>query len=948
MRSIKRDYLLIITILFTISSVSSAINNQPSAGRVIHKGNLYYLANTVVIQLKSSSSNGMMKAQSITAKLNQAFGKFNFQNARTIFGNTPAEVKYGLDRIMIVNYKSGSDPLYVASKIKKLGDIQWAEPKYVRLEAFIPNDSNYIYQYYLGIINAQQAWDLSKGDTSVIIGIVDTGVDWPHPDLYANIWHNPHWQTDTKFPGDSIGWDFGGNGDGNGNPTPDNNPIEDKPAHGTWLAGIASAVTNNKIGIAGIGYKCKIMAVKAAEADQLDPTSGEPYIVYGFEGIKYAADNGAKIINCSWGGGGYSQMEQDVINYALSKGALVVAAAGNDGSLEDFYPASYSGVLSVAATDANDMKSYYSNYGQNVDVAAPGDNIYSTFQPNTYSSASGTSLATPIVSGIAALVCSKFPSYSPLQVAEQIRVNTDDIYSKNSAYQYFLGKGRVDAYRALADTNSESVRAVDAQFSDAPPGGNGNNAFEPGETITLGLKFMNYLRPVKSLTISLQSLNSYSTVNNGTFTVNNIATLDSFSNSTSLFTITLAKSIPLDSKLYYLLNYSDGSYSDFQVLSISANPSYSTQAGNNIALTITSKGSLGFNDYPTNLQGEGFKFQGGPNFLFEGSLMLGTSATKLSDESRDPTQQSQDTAFKMIQPFLVSAGPETGEQIGTTIFNDEGAGANMLGVTVKLSSYSFNQDPDKNFIILRYSITNNSGAAINNLYAGDFFDWDMIEGDGSGDYTAYDTTGNLGYVYHVNGNPNTWIGTALISSTEYGYWAILNNGSFGFTPAEKWKALSSGIGSAQAGPGDICEVTSGGPFNIQAGQTLDVAFALTAGNNLSDLRTGIANARAKYSSIITGINDNNNQTIYTYELSQNYPNPFNPATAISYQLSADSYVTLKAYDILGNLVKTLVNGYNTAGEHSVIFDGSKLSSGIYFYRIEAGNFIQTRKMILMK
>ncbi len=926
--------------------LSFGFKNEPGSKYVIHNGNLYYLAHTVVIQLKSSPSVALLKTPSITAELNKAYGQFNFTSAKTVFNNTPADIKFGLNRIMFVKYNSSQDPLYVAAKLKGLNDIEWAEPKYVRRVTFVPNDPFYSSQYYLGLIEMPQAWDISQGDTSVVIGIVDTGVDWPHPDLYANIWHNPHWRTDTNFPGDSIGWDFGGNGN-NGNPTPDNNPIEDKPAHGTLIAGVSDAVTNNNVGIAGIGIHCKIMAVKTSEGDITDPSTGEPYIVYGFEGIKYAADNGAKVINCSWGGGGYSQMEQDIINYAISKGSLVVAAAGNDGLQEDFYPASYNGVISVAATDANDVKAYFSNYGPSIDVAAPGDNILSTWQPNSYQTASGTSLASPIVSGIAALVSSKYPSYTPLQVGQQIRVNCDDIYAKNSTYQYLLGSGRVNAYNALSNTSSESVRAVDAQFSDAAPGGNNNGAFEPGETLTLSLKFMNYLKPINSLNVSLQSLNSYSTINNGSFTVNNIATLDSFNNSTSLFKITLAKSIPLDSKLLYKLNYADGSYSDFQLLSIHANPSYSTQAENNVALTVTSKGALGFNDYPNNLEGDGFKFQDGPNFLFEGALLLGTSATKLSDESRDSTQANQDTSFKMVQPFLLASGSQANEQIGTTVFNDDNAGTNKLGVTIKLRTYSFNVDPDKNFIILRYDITNNSGAEINNLYVGDFFDWDMIEGDGSGDYTSWDDTSNLAYVYHINGNPNTWIGTALISSSNYGYWAI-NNNTFGYTKSDKWKAISSGIGSTNVGPADIAEITSGGPFNIKAGGTLDVAFAITAGNNLNDLRTGIQNARTKYGNILTDVTNKGKEVVYTYNLFQNYPNPFNPSTKISYQLSKNGYVTLKVYDILGNLVKTIISGYQTKGNHVVNFNGDNLASGVYFYRINAGNFIAARKMLLIK
>ena len=285
-----------------------------------------------------------------------------------MFGTSSAETKIGLDRIMYVKFDDNADPLYVAEKIKKMGNIEWAEPKYVRRLTFIPNDPGFSQQYNLSIINAYKAWDISQGDTNVVIGIVDTGVDWPHPDLYQNIWHNwkdinSNWSDNDGFKYDSIGWDFGGAGDAEGNPTPDNNPIEDNPYHGTLVAGTASAVTNNGVGVAGIGFKCKIMAVKVTQGNETDPTTGLPGILYGFEGIKYAVDNGAKVINCSWGGSGFSNYEQNIIDYAVSKRTLVVAAAGNDGVSEFFYPASYNGVLSVAATDENDNKTSYSNFG---------------------------------------------------------------------------------------------------------------------------------------------------------------------------------------------------------------------------------------------------------------------------------------------------------------------------------------------------------------------------------------------------------------------------------------------------------------------------------------------------------------------------------------------------------------------------------------------------------
>jgi subtilisin family serine protease len=926
---------------------SMGFSNQPGSQAIIHRGNLYYLAHTVVVKLKNQSTGGLSKAQNVTAQLNNKLSKFKFSSAKALFGTGTSAEAAKLNNIMLVKFDAQDDPLSVAKKIKETSsDIEWAEPKYVRKIVSTVNDPSRNSQYYLDLINANGAWSISTGDASVIIAIVDCGVDWSHPDLYANIWHNPN---PSSVNHDTIGWDFGGS-----TGTADNNPIEDYPAHGTLVAGVASAVTNNGVGVAGVGYNCKIMPVKVSEGDNYNVTRDEPYIVYGYEGIKYAADNGAKVINCSWGSAGYSNAEQEVIDYAIAKGALVIAAAGNDGSSEKFYPAGYAGVLSVAATDANDNVTNWSNYGPEVKVAAPGSNIYSTWQPNTYTSGDGTSFSSPMVAGLAALVTSHFPAYAPLQVAEQIRVNCDNIDAKNPAYKYQVGRGRINAYNAINNSNSISVRAVGIEASDSTTGGNSNGIFEPGETISLSVRFVNYLQPVQNLTVSLVSLNPYATVQNASINKSSMGTLET-DNSDSKFSFTLASTLPYDTTLQFILQYSDGSgYSDFQLIDIPVNPSYNTQSGNNVSLTITSKGALGYNDYPGNLLGNGFRFKNGNNFLFEGALMYGTSSTTIEDAARNGTDgNTQDNSFAMVQPFNLQIPGDLTYERGITIFNDNND-TSKLGITTRLDSYTFTSSPDNNYIILKYSFINNSQSSISNFYAGVYFDWDMV--DGSGDSAAYDAQGHLGYVKHAASAFDTLIATALISSTDYGYWAILNDASdghfgvyTGFTSAEKWTALSSGTTvKPSAGTGDISEVTSGGPYSILAGDTLKVAFAVAAGNSLDDLRSAISSARSKYQEILTDVSSEKTATPVSYNLSQNYPNPFNPSTTVKYQIAKQSSVTLKIYDILGREIATLVNEEKPAGSYSVSFNASSFSSGIYFYQIKAGGYTAVKKMILLK
>jgi subtilisin family serine protease len=947
-------FLIATVIIINVFGAAPAGNKY----EVITAGNQKYLANTVVVKLKETPYTNTDGSVQISDDMKNILDRFEYESVFSLFPNKQDDNGFGLNRVVMIKYNSNSDPFFVSSKLKGSPDVEWAEPKFVYEHSYVPNDPSYGSQWNLSKINAALAWDVTKGDTNVIIGIIDTGVDWDHPDLAANIWMNwdevPNNGLDDDnngFIDDIRGWDFGGlHGD------PDNNPMEDRPDHGTHVAGISSAVTDNGTGIASIGFNSKIMAVKTTIDDERGPNG--PYIIFGFVGIIYAADNGAKVINCSWGGGGYSIFGQDAIYYAISKGALVVCAAGNDNSSQPYYPSYYDGVLSVASTTSSDTKSGFSNYGTGVDVSAPGSSIYSTWMNNIYTTLNGTSMSSPLAAGLAALVFAQFPSYTPLQVGEQVRVNSDNIDGINPTYTNLIGFGRINAQTSVSSTNSISVRATDFEFTDDAPGGDGDGIFESGETISLAVNFINYLSSTSNLNITLESKNNFSTVINGSFSAGARGTLEEFNNNSDKFTFTLSNSLPVNSNLSFLLHFKDGSYEDYLWASTIGNPTYATQYGNNLAMTITSKGTYGFNDYPVNIQGDGFSYMEGSNLLFEGALILGTSATQISDAARGSNQSIQNADFSVIQPFVLSVPGTIADIEGSSIINDDNAGGNKLGITAHLNSYTFTSSPNENYIILDYRFINTSGSNINNLFSGLFFDWDFA--DAINDYTEWDPTGKLGFVNRVGGSPDNFVGIGLISSEDFGFWAIKNDGDSGFQiydgfdDSEKWQAISSGLGKLTAGPGDVSHVVSAGPFTIAIGDTQRVAFAVLAGDDQNALREAIANARTKYGEIIvTDVEEDNIVTPTDFALEQNYPNPFNPSTKIKFSIPKTSFTTLKIYDVLGNEVAILVNEEKTAGIYDVEFsaiggDAYTLPSGIYFYRMQAGNYVDTKKMILLK
>ena len=269
-------------------------------------------------------------------------------------------------------------------------------------------------------VKANQAYDSGYHGEGVIVALLDTGVDGEHPDLAANIME---------------GWNF----------VDDNNNITDLDGHGTMVCGVVAAVANNGIGIAGVAPNVTIMPLKV-----ISESGGNLFDVS--LAITYAANHGAKVIGMSLGGNSsrIPMALEASINHAYQKGCILVAAAGNDGSSELFYPAAYDNVIAVSAIDENDMKASFSNYGDYIDFCAPGVHILTTGLNGTYAYGSGTSFATPFVTGVVALMLSKYPSLNPENVTATLRSEAENL--GGAGWDQFYGWGLVDAYAAVSET----------------------------------------------------------------------------------------------------------------------------------------------------------------------------------------------------------------------------------------------------------------------------------------------------------------------------------------------------------------------------------------------------------------------------------------------------------------------------------------------------------------
>lgn len=347
------------------------------------------------------------------------------------------------------------------NELNALGYLEYAEKVPVYHTTHNPNDLG-IDQWGLNKIQPFQAWDISFGEEYITVAVVDDAVMLTHEDLASEIWTNPGEianngidDDNNGFIDDVNGWDFSME---DNDPNPPNNSF----SHGTHVAGIAAAATNNSKGVASIGYRVKIMPCKVKN----DTTSGES-LQNTVEGIDYAILNRADVVNMSFGGSGFSFTTQTLITTGHNLGVTFVAAAGNDDLQVQSFPAAYEFVISVASTGLFDAKSSFSNYHQSVDVSAPGSAIVSTV-PGTggddYASFSGTSMASPMTAGLCALILSVDSSLTPDEVENCLKAGCENIDAMNSQYIGRMGAGRLHAHNTLLCLSATS-REIDEKLN---------------------------------------------------------------------------------------------------------------------------------------------------------------------------------------------------------------------------------------------------------------------------------------------------------------------------------------------------------------------------------------------------------------------------------------------------------------------------------------------------
>jgi serine protease len=816
-----------------------------------------YAGGVVWVKLKEDHKTLFESSSRASGK---AFAKIKMQSAHPLVKHksvrnqaarsAPRKLNIDITRYYQIRFDAKQPIEDYINELYATGYFEVIEPAYTSRAMYTPNDPQSGSQYHLSLIKAFDAWDVSQGNESIVIGIVDSGGDVDHPDLASQLFIDATEpidgldNNDDGYVDNNKGWDFSGDDASLINQPGflgDNNPSIIKGgihSHGTWVAGCASAATDNGTGISGVGFKTKLLFTKHL-ADN-EPEAATNYSSNTYQGILYAATHGAKIINCSWGGSTASAVYQDIISYVtLDLGCLVVAAAGNGGTTTPVYPAAYEYVLSIGNTNSNDIAAPFTTYGNTIDMTAPGVGVLTTGFNDVYENKSGTSISAPVVSGAAALVWAANPTYTALQVGEQLRVSADPIIYANSdvKYQNKLGSGRLDIKNALT-LQSPSIRAskpVIVSDDGNPP--------DPGQSASLYFDFTNYLKSTSSgLEISISSTSTFLTITKSTINPGIISENTTMRNALDPFMLTLSSATPLNTTMEVLITYRDGTYQDTQTINFVI-PSYIDINENNITTTLSSNGRMGYEDTQNSANGSGFVYSD-QNILYEMGLIMGTSSTDLFNSVRginSTFDQDFTTASKIIKK---TPGERAYSEVSGTFRNQETEGAETLLVSYR--SLVWKNVPYNNFIILEYNVKNKTDAPINDFYFGIFSDWDISSG-GGGDRAGWENDVRLGYVFPAQVSNLPQAGIQELSGKPH-YFAIDNNqdipgnpfGTYdGYTDDEKFTSISSGLAKTEAGDvangNDVSHAVSSGPYTIAAGGEIKIAFALHGAKNYTEL-----------------------------------------------------------------------------------------------------------------
>jgi len=855
----KNTIILLTAILFVLSLTAYGAEDFKVMQSNFSGDKLEYVPGEILVKFKSEISSDVIN------------------NLYSDFGATELETnqQIGFKRIAIPSMLSVEQAV---SELNKRSEIEYAEPNYIVHAFMSPNDPYYSYQWHMPKINTGPAWDLATG-TGVVVAIVDCGVAYEN---YGQFGQAPDLAGTNFVPG----YDFINN---------DSHPNDDN-GHGTHVAGTVAQTTNNNLGVTGVAFNCTIMPVKVLDS------FGNGSLTTVANGVTWAADHGADVINMSLGASFSSSTLQNAVIYAYNLGVTIVCAAGNSGNSIPQYPASYTQCISVSATRYDNTRPSYSSYGSGVDICAPGgdtsvdqngdgyvDGVLQQTFGSSYTSwgyyfYQGTSMASPHVAGVAALLLSYDPTLTPQQVRDAMQNTATDLGS--SGWDQYYGWGLVNAYAALQSLAPQNNPPV-ANFSGTPTSGQA------------------------PLTVQF--------------------TDQSTNNPTS-----------------WSWTFGDGGTSSAQ------NPSHTYSSAGSYTVTLTATNAYGSDqNVKTNYITVTAPPTNPPVANFSGIPTIGTAplAVQFTDQSsNNPTSWS----------WTFGDGGTSSAQNPSHTYSSAGSYTVSLTAT---NAYGSDTNTKTGYI------TVNAPGAWTVITYDDFETGMGNYRDGGSDMSLYtggtyahqgsnaadiqDNSGSRSSFYHqstydVSGYTDLeidfWFYAVSMESNE-DFWVQYYDGS-------TWRTIATyASGSSFQNNQFYHEIVaiSNAQYNFPTNARL--RFMCDASNNSDDVyideiewRGGGVSGNSQ-----PGEPDNELPVLPAqFSLAQNYPNPFNARTTIGYNLDEPSYVRVEVYNLLGQRVATLVDEYQSAGSYQVNWNAENEASGVYLYAIQAGQQLETKRMLLLK
>jgi len=883
-----------------------------------------------------------------------------------------------------IQVQSEKPLIEILEELQQMETVIWAE-EVIEYQTFAnpdeilatPNDPDRTsLQPWLETVNAYSAWDIGTGSSDVVIAIIDTGSELNHEDLKANVWANSGEiaangidDDNNGFIDDVNGWDFYEN-NGNANPKGSSNN------HGTHVAGLASTVTNNAKGISAISYNTQFMPIKISDNNGKN-------LSYGVESIIYAVDNGAKVINCSWGSTRFSKALETAVNYAWDNGVILTAAAGNDGTGSTYYPAGYPNVIAVGSVSfRNLVKSPYSNYGGFVDVVAPGgeptEGIYSTLINNSYGTSYGTSMASPIVASLAGLIRSVRSNWDVSTVRSQLETGAQSVANANASLPYFLGSGIIKADASLSETLRPLAKLQTYHFGDP---NNVSTVFNRGQDFSLYLNFLNLGIAQNAIKVSVYSLNDYFQIISGNEQTYSASHNGDFSANPIQLRVRDDVSVNSIGIIRIEITYTDHSTSN-ETVQINLVPDLITHTLNSIELSVNGTGRIGMLNYPSTTEGSGFIVkQAGTTqsammnipLLREGGLVFGENESRISSAVRGAGSTINDE-FYLIDYFESEYDATKGVEKGKAVFTDLNAGIEGVryDIVTTLETFAQADEQDVNYILLKYTLKNESkSSSYSKIRAGIYLDFDMPFGDANNDISLYDVEND--FIAQFSGGTETdttlYVGVSIVEGI-YTPWLINNNetdgssffgvkttsGGNGFTDEEKWRSMdfinaSAAVfaGRRRMGPANTSFMLSADAFSLEPQEEQSFTLILGYGIGYENLKQTVSRAKSR-AILVTSLKSEHNylELPSQLELLNVYPNPFNPQATISYSSFKRGIIQLLVFDVMGRLIHSKEFTPSVTGKGSFSLDASTWSSGTYFVRLIQENQTAFLQITLVK